>query len=358
MYVVLDSSVIISEGYGDSRLFELFTSTSSLAGYKVCVPKLVFVEVAADFARMLDRETKKVSKGLDFLSRRLGQCLQSSIDNLDKETENAQYLKRFESKINESGSIIVEYPTTLHEDLVHRAASRQKPFDETGSGYRDALVWDTVIDLASAVSDPVILVSEDPDFANTDKDDKGKRHKKKKNSLHPDLINDLKLRGISKDKVVLMPSLSEFVDVYVRPRLKLSQLDLDTERMIVDSLLKIYSGYEWDPADLGLSVEYESPFLDRLYGISDLHVLDVRELSSTQLLVKVTATLDCDFSVFVYKPDGYVMDDDRLAVYDFAWNDHYLWGGLNLSLESELSLTIDTQNTDEHEVKVLYINPA
>ena len=197
------------------------------------------------------------------------------------------------------------------------------------------------------LDDRIVLLSEDGAFANAEKD-----------GLHPDLVNDLKDLGCNSDSIILVHSLKDLFDHYVSPGLKLVKLDLNIEQIIEIAIKNTNSSFEWAPGDLGLPTEYESPSLDDVYGVSELNILDVRELSHNQLVAKAEATLDCAFSVFIYKPDWYAMEDDRLSVYDIEWNDHYIWGGINLVLECELNLKIDTQDEDLYEVEVLYARPA
>ena len=110
-------------------------------------------------------------------------------------------------------------------------------------------------------------------------------------------------------------------------------------------------GYEWDPSVLGIPLEYESPTLDMVEDVTDLTVVDLRELPTNQILLKIEATIDADFGVFVYKPDWYVSDDPRLHLDEFDWNDHYVRAGITVPLHCELDLVIDVSDQEHHEVR-------
>ena len=71
------------------------------------------------------------------------------------------------------------YPTNTHEEVVKRATSRRKPFDEKGSGYRDTLIWFNILELAGELDGRIYLVARDKDF----RDNSG--------NLHDDLMDDL-----------------------------------------------------------------------------------------------------------------------------------------------------------------------
>ena len=126
-------------------------------------------------------------------------------------------------------------------------------------------------------------------------------------------------------------------------------------KIIDDALHSAYVGTEWHSGDLDLPAEYETLYLDVVEDVSNIYVLDIRELSSSQLLVKIRAELACTFSVFMFKGDWYILEDDRLEVYDTDWNDHYVLGSVTLSLECELDLDLDVTDPGQYEVEVLSI---
>jgi hypothetical protein len=65
-------------------------------------------------------------------------------------------------KTLESATVAVpKTPDVSHDDLIARALSRRQPFDNAGSGYRDALLWEIVRGY-EAQGHNVALVSNDP----------------------------------------------------------------------------------------------------------------------------------------------------------------------------------------------------
>jgi hypothetical protein len=81
-----------------------------------------------------------------------------------------------------SGFTILPYPDVPHRDVAARALARRRPFDSLGhDGYRDALIWESVLALArKRPRERLALVSRNrKDFA----DGEG--------GLHPDLQQDV-----------------------------------------------------------------------------------------------------------------------------------------------------------------------
>jgi hypothetical protein len=81
---------------------------------------------------------------------------------------------------------VVPYPTVPHREVAARALARRRPFDKLGhDGYRDVLVWESVLTVARAYpGGRVVLVSRNSkDFADAD------------GGLHPDLRRDVAAIG-------------------------------------------------------------------------------------------------------------------------------------------------------------------
>ncbi len=81
-----------------------------------------------------------------------------------------------------AGFTILPYPDLPHREVARRALARRRPFDPLGhDGYRDALVWESVLALARTLSrERLVLVSRNrKDFAADD------------GSLHADLRRDV-----------------------------------------------------------------------------------------------------------------------------------------------------------------------
>lgn len=208
MHIIPDANIIIKEGFGNNRRFQTLLSTLEVSGNHLYVPSLVVEEVVAEFGRVFDEGVR----GIRILSRRLRIDLPASVDALDRQSESAQFRNRLLAQFNAPNCTILGYPETSHEDLVMRATAREKPFDQNGTGYRDALIWESVLDLVDNVDSEVVLLSNDDDFHGS-----GGR-------LHSDLIRQLEGRGLSGDSVILFRALDIFFN-YIRPSLPEGNLE-------------------------------------------------------------------------------------------------------------------------------------
>ena len=166
--------------------------------------------------------------------------------------------------------------------------------------------------------------------------------------------------GCLKTRLHWLRDLAVLVDQHVRPNLGtlpwesslqyLAQGGVNLEESITRILLDACSGKEWEPAELGIPWKYESPTLAMIADVSGLTVIDIGQLNSSQVLVKVEADVIAEFDVFVHKPDWYTSEDSRLTVVEFDWNSHYVWAEIPLSLHCNLDLVIDASNPEQQEV--------
>ena len=179
---------------------------------------------------------------------------------------------------------------------LRRRLHGKKPFNEKGSGYRDALIWESVLELAARVEGNVVLVSPDTDFRDG------------QSNLHGDLIEDLVDLNLSLDKITLATSLSTLVDKYVRPKLGtvpwegplqiLARRGIHLEDAVGLIIQEACLGREWEPLELRLPWQCESPTLDIVEGVSDLTFVDIRQLPPSRILIKMEAKIEGYFGVF------------------------------------------------------------
>ena len=361
MYIVLDANIIIEEGYGESVHFGILMSWSSAMGHEVFVPRPALEEVVAHFSKRLDSEVKKLDKNVSTLAWLLSSPVRSPLEGLDLKHQITLFRQRllgmFDIQFVTENSAILDYPEVSHEHLVNRAIARRKPFDQKGSGYRDALIWETILERVAPATDQVLLITNDQDFSDKD------------GNLHPDLIRDLEDREIANDKVVLIRSIKDLVDERIRPHRKklswenpiqaLRDYGYDLEDEVARALQNSYSTYVWSPGALNLDTDLENLFLDNVQGLYRLCVLDVRESNESSLLIKIEARLICDFHVFVDKATWYSqVDNSVLEILDPDWNRHCVLATVTSELDCEFDCTIDISRPKHCKTQILSMNPA
>ena len=201
----------------------------------------------------------------------------------------------------------------------------------------------------------MILLAEDGDFT----DDKV--------NLANELQADLVERGLEKTKVVLVRSIRQFVDSYVRPQLKeileadptevLSRVfDKDPEESIALWVQDECSGKEWTGEEFDLPWEYETLSLSMVEGVSQLECLTVNEVSNGEYLLRISANLECEFDAFV--PKAYAYGLEGFSINDFDWNRHYTEGWTNIALRCELDLHVESAEGKVPDISLLSVELA
>jgi hypothetical protein len=127
----------------------------------LCIPELVLDETMnlwRESAEALEQRWRADGRrlhGLGLLSE------DETISDIDVGATVLAKRKELEEMLAQAGASIPELPAIDHRKVVDRALSRSQPFDSEGKdGYRDVLLWETVMDLVER-GDEVLLVTED-----------------------------------------------------------------------------------------------------------------------------------------------------------------------------------------------------
>lgn len=306
-------------------------------------------ETVAQFRHHLGNDVQKTLEHQRRLSRLLGRELLAPEDSIDLEAETLSFREGLLSQLRNAETEILGYPNTTHEELVQRATARRRPFNAKGSGYRDSLIWQSVLALASSVGEDIVLASADKDFA----DDGG--------MLHHDLKEDVISLGLPAQKITLSDDLRALVDKHVRPRLGAAPWDPELEILtrrgvnLQDAIAVIiqnaFLGEELESRDLGFPPEYMSPTLDIVESVSGLTIRSTRTLAPDRLLVEMRATVGAVVEFFLYKPDWYRIEDDGIIIGHDSWDDDFILAGKELSLGCRLDLVVDNSDSEHPEVQ-------
>ncbi len=350
MRIVLDTNIICQDFPMSGSPFRVLFDGLPRADHSLHIPKLVIDETTNKYAERLRDCQRRIEGSLDKARRLSGTEIESPLTDADIDSLVEDYSQMLPSRFAQAGATIMDYPSIPHEEIVKRALNRRKPFSRGDAGYRDALIWENVIDLGARPGQDIGFISANrQDFC----DDEG--------NLHPDLVADMEVRGIQSGRIVLFGSLREFVDEHIKPTMEALEdirqriaggrypgLDLWKEVAVVVSRLPYaMSDARWDPAKLGFPSTFERL---RLAGVSDSeppHVLDVRELHSGEFLLYVLVPVECEFSVLVSRADYYAMRGrDAPEVPDHDWDRYHVEVRTSRWLDMEVEMTFDPATSE------------
>ena len=341
MHIVLDTNPIVSDGFGRSANFNRLLELAHGHGITVYVPSVVLDEVFGRFAKDLPDKVKTAEDGLASLSRRIDRDLGTLDSVLDINKEVESYRSWFSSRLAEGGVVVPEYPNASHRDVTDRAIYRRKPFRDNGVGYRDTLIWLTVLELADQVEGDIVLVTNNThDFGDGRK------------GLHGQLQEDLENRGHGKSRVALVTSITDAVHESVGPYLReafiatpsetLENLDFDAESELKLAIESECSGRQWTSVELGLVSPIEDLVLDTVEEVTVAEVRDAAEVANGGVSCVIVSEIVAGFQGFM--PAGAWDQEDpesALTILDQETNEHHLLVATSIQLRCESVLTFD-----------------
>ena len=199
MKIVLDTTVF-GQGFhsrsADVRLLKNFLERTRA---ELCVPAIVIDEAA----NLVRKSLEEVNAKLGAVRRLTGD--DERYEKLELENALDLYRKSLDSLLRDMHARILPYPSVSHDELAKRALIANKPFVAGGRGYRDALIWFSILELAEDETLEICFVSDNTHDWCQSKNDL---------QLHGDLLKDLTRKGIDRSRFRVFRSLADFIQEY------------------------------------------------------------------------------------------------------------------------------------------------
>lgn len=342
MNIVFDTNIIFKDWYLRGPNISLLEKFITLSNSILFIPKIVIEETINRYKETIDMKVQSIQSlnGLQPSSI-------NKIQNLDVRKIVDSYSKEFLARLNELKVIQPEYSNIPHKKVVARDLARKRPFQKSGKGYRDSLLWENILNqIASSQTKTFFISNNHTDFCNKDS-----------KILHDNLKEDLQEKGLYPDNVEICLNLDDFLNKYVKP-------DLISLKEAIPELLEGFHGnfdlHFW-------FVENKDSFKDSIqhslnnptYGIIDfddlsvayiedpdeLKVDDVYEIDIDHVYIEVFALTDIVLDVFVFKSDFILLEEKYdLKIWDNDWNEHYIYATTLLKLPLDIKLELDIKN--------------
>jgi PIN domain len=182
MLVLLDTTALMSDPTCGGVAWRILANAASAWNVQVHVPEVVLIEAIAGYQRRVAEAAVGLTRWADKHAGPLGLSDVHRISDRALADAASAYPARLREFLASLNAAVVEPPEVAHATLVERAASRRRPCDNQGDGYRDTLNWLTVLSLASEYPDQeIVWVSDNTQDFGTD-DGTG---------LHEDLVAEL-----------------------------------------------------------------------------------------------------------------------------------------------------------------------
>lgn len=359
-FYVIDTNFIHLDYFlRGTRITTLAHSAHNL-GHAVYMPQVVFDEMCKQYCEEVDTladSFKDVQSDLYKLSPNKEQFANYDFNNL-----KVDYEQNLTKRINELGITILPYPIIGHREMVKRELHKRKPFKDSTKGYRDALIWETVLEFGKKVytkGTVVLLTNNTDDFA------------QKKVYLHPDLVDDCKNKGIPDGKIQLVTDFKTFIHQEIMPAFeKMNKIfeelqlygmvgNIDIRDIVRKSLdrdaLQHLFNYNYDYGQNPYAPGYYENIWVHYASLRNNMITDVRKVTDSDVLISVRVEFDLYIDVMIYKGDLALIDEDSMPViYDRNANDHYVAATDSVLMTMQLDILTDADfkqvNNVDHQV--------
>jgi hypothetical protein len=315
----LDSNFFIGHQFDlTAPDFQILRRAVGLGVSTLVVPQVVVAEVERTFRDRLVEESDKISKAETLIKRWTGRT-PAAVVQLDTLTN--EFNTRFAEWRRENNVMVPATNAVSSEALVGRALRKQKPFRDNGDvGMRDAIIWETLLQLAAEDGEEIVLVSRNTrDFA--DKDG---------TALHPALAEDAKTKG--KAEVTYHPELRSLRDVVLDSAISEAQEDEDLEgAKSFANKFGFFEAYELQLVDAleaslieTLPGEFDSPSIPRLNPPDEVIVCDdAFGLGNRSVELNVRFEFEVHAEGYARKGDTYWLNDESGIYVDHSYWDEW-----------------------------------
>jgi hypothetical protein len=156
LLVVLDASALMADFELRSPYAQALLAEGEADNLALIVPEIALIETEAGYRRQL----RQAIENLRTSEKRVrGFGIGAAVGWIDIDQAAADYMGRLKTRLDAAGAEVAGLPSVPHAELVERAVNRRAPFDEKGGGYRDALLWYTVLDLPDP-SDVALITND------------------------------------------------------------------------------------------------------------------------------------------------------------------------------------------------------
>lgn len=348
-HIIIDTNVIHLDFKLNKARIVTLCNTSTILGHEIFIPEVVIDEIVKQY----DEKAEEYINSFNTALKKLSDLSTSPIAQtpIDAKGFISNYRNELNNRIKQLGIGIIPYPNTGHKIMVARELGKKKPFKDSTKGYRDALIWDSVMEHTQKYSSNcgiIFLTANSKDFA--DKDKKG---------LHTDLIADCISNGIPPTSIRLVTDIQNFIDNEIILRStelkeKFNQLqqdgglgDIDFIQLIQDYISKdmldnLISSNDFDSYPGYAPGLYENPEISSIEKVS-CSFNTIREISSDTILIQSEVSVQVDLDCFIFRADLPLIDDSKFpTIIDYEWNDHYVLASDSATFKFQFNILTDT----------------
>ncbi len=330
MKIFLDTSILIKEGYLRSEAARTFLKAAKILDIGVCLPEVTYDELLGRVKIEINKQSDAAEKAI----KKLINLTDKNFSTPDPKEFFSNYENWLGELLNQNEVEILNYPVVPPKEIVEASYIGKKPFKPSGKGYKDYLIWRTLLELTNKESHEefVFVTNNTKDFC---------AEKSTSPTLHPDLEKQLG-KGT---QVRVSTDLRLLFDEVIAPNLgDANPQDIpdnisEMTKEIVEELLTDYSadGFQGLPVGNDVTISYVDNVM--------LGQPIFKSLGDDEILVKFEGQIKAEFSGFVDKSEYYLHDGaSDVNICDSDWNDWVMMVSTVAELDFEVELIVEKKS--------------
>jgi len=358
MKIVLDTSVFESDLTLERDSATRMLESLSVVGAELIIPAVVLAEALDHIQEKLEQVGRLVAK--------LPEAAAVAGGLSDPSSMIASGLREAERRLRLVATI-ADYPKTPHANVIERMRAGRRPFKSRQAqrdgknkekGYKDALLWETVLELVGTGERIIFATSNTSDFADSNNA-----------SLHEDLKADLERGFTHGPLVVLRLSLKDVFNEDIAPLLKLKRdplgalndLGFDKPALaaaIAELVPTLLEGID-TPYETGLSfLAAEPPFTLSPWDVEVAEISSAWEGPSGEIFVEAEAFVQAEVHFEVHRSEfwAYVEHFDS-SPHVLSFDDHGFTGSEEVLYSMTVAMTINPNEEEVRSAQIIDFTP-
>jgi hypothetical protein len=345
MFVILDTTEFYDVPQVDSNSFRVLQEYLRRTNSQLKIPDVVLREVvnhAREQLLKIDDQIKNAERDYERL-RSFGANI-IRLERPDVDLAVRAYEAQLRDKLRLFNTKFLPMPTETHEQVLERALKRKKPFAKNKDGYRDTLIWLTVLaEIKANPGEYVFVTNNSKDFAADElvvelgnlPEGCSLRFERDLNSF---------IENHAKAALEQLAALK----AEVQGTLTLPGVDLQQELgnlgenvlREVGHQLRIRN-YQYD--------NIESPYyIDTYDPPDDIEILEVYR-AQDEVMIECRALYECTIEGFLFKSEAYGRTEEDIYVTDWEWNEHYVAVEFHGTIQIQFLLRLAEENLEDNE---------
>ena len=353
--IVLDTSACYNDWFFKSPGYHIIKILIDKGGAKLLIPSVVRFEMIKHYQKQVDELKSTINKSIKDANR-----LHLKITPPKILAKGTQYESLLDKRLNELGAEIVNHNNISHDLILSKALNNKRPFQDSGKGYQDALIWQIILEkIAKNGIQTHFITNNYNDFGDPNM------------KLHPDLCADLTSNSLPEASVQLFCNFREYYEKTLTNELanirQQNKIAARNKRKLLSNNEACKIVRDWyvqnrstiqeqiNIQELNLhsiASEMEDP---TVVCLEDPEIIDIDQVSIIDdNIVLITAEISTTMSVqfFMPKSDYYSYDTLPFEVEDSDWNDYCILGSLCIDIPLHISLTYDRKSKEISEYEV------